>query len=259
MEAVGARLGRHVHHAAAGASHLGVVGVDLDLHVLHGFDRRVGRRAVLQVGDGEPVDQVVVGAHRAAAHRHRRVADLILHAVPVRVAAGLHRRLEVRHEEDAAPGSGNRLERFGVEHVAGRRVHRVDERRLAGDRNRLFERADFERDVEPDELLHADRDAFSLERLVALHRRLHGVGPWLDGGEGILADPVGHRVARDAVPVVDHRDGHAGNHALRILDDAAQAALRRLRDQMCGIRRQEDRCEQGTERRRERPHLSPSH
>ena len=35
----------------------------------------------------------------------------------------------------------------------------------------------------------------------------------------------GDGVSRHAVRVVDHRHGHAGNDALRVFDDAAQAAL----------------------------------
>src|SRR4029079_15650857 len=44
----------------------------------------------------------------------------------------------------------------------------------------------------------------------------------------------------------------------RVLDDATKAALRRLRVQMWGVGREQGRREQGTERRRERPHRSPS-
>ena len=241
VEIVGARLRRHVHHAAAGAPHLGVVGVDLHLHVLHRFDGRVRRGAVLEVGDRESVDEVVVGAHRAATHRHRRVADLILHPVPVRVAARLHRRLKVGHQEDAAAGRRDRLQRFGVEHVAGRRVHRVDERRLAGDRDRFLERADFERDVQPDDLLHADGHVLPLECLVALHRRFDGVGTGFDGGEGVLAHTVGDRVARHAVRAVHHRHGHAGDDALRVFHHAAHATRGRLRMQIDWKCREQER------------------
>ena len=106
---------------------------------------------------GKPSTRKLFGADGAAAHRHRRVADLVLHAVPVRVAARLHRRLEVGHQEHAAAGRRNRLERLGVDDAAGGGVGGLDQRRFAGDRDGLFERADFERDVEADELLRADR------------------------------------------------------------------------------------------------------
>ena len=150
MEIVRAGLRRHVHDATAGAPHFGVVGVDLDLHVLDRFNRRIGRGAILQVGDREPVNEVVVGAHRPAAHRHGRVPHLILHPVPVRVAACLDGRLQVRHEENAPAGRRNGLERFCVEDVAGRRVRRLDQWRLAGHRDRFLEGADLEHDVEAD-------------------------------------------------------------------------------------------------------------
>ena len=72
VELVGARLGRDVEHAAAGAAHLGVVGVDLDLDLLDRFDRRVQHRAAAQLGDRHAVEQVVVGADAAAAERDER-------------------------------------------------------------------------------------------------------------------------------------------------------------------------------------------
>ena len=93
----------------------------------------------------------------------------------------------------------------------------------------LLDGADFERDVERDELLRADADAAPLEGLEPLHRGLDGVGRRIERRERILARLVRDRVARDAVGFVDQRDRDAGNDALRVLDRAAHAALERLR------------------------------
>ena len=63
--ASGAR--RDVEHAAAGATHLGVVGVDLHFHVLERLDRRVEDRAAPQLSDRHAIDQIVIRADAAAA------------------------------------------------------------------------------------------------------------------------------------------------------------------------------------------------
>ena len=110
-----------------------------------------------EVGDREAVEQVVVRPHAAAAHRQRRRAGLILHAVPVRVAAAHHGRHRDRHQERvAAHASGSDCERLAVQHFADRRVRRFDERRLAGDRDRFLDGADLELKIERHELLRAD-------------------------------------------------------------------------------------------------------
>ena len=138
--------------------------------------------------------------------------------------------------------------RLGVQHFGVRRVRRFDQRRVGRDGDRFLDGADFERDVEGDELLRADADAAALEGLEALHRRLDGVARRIERRERVLARRVRDRVARDAVGLVDQRDRDAGNHALRVLDRAAHAALERLGERHPGRRpRQTDsddyRCE----------------
>ena len=159
MELIAAGPRRGVEDAAAGAAHLRVVGVHLHAHVLEHLAAGIGGRAVLQVGDREPVEQVVVRSHPPAAHRQRRGAALILHAVPVGVAAALHRRHRDRHQEDVAADARQRFERLRVEHVGMRGVGRLDQRRIRRDRDRLFEGADLERDVQRQECLRRDADA----------------------------------------------------------------------------------------------------
>ena len=86
LDPVRARFRRRVEHAAAGAPHLGVVGVHLHLHVFQRFDARARRGAVLDVGNGKAVEQIVVAHGNAAAEREPRGLGLILHPVHVRIA-----------------------------------------------------------------------------------------------------------------------------------------------------------------------------
>jgi hypothetical protein len=237
VELVHAGARGHVDDTAAGASHLRVVRVDLHLHFLHRFHARIGRGAVLEVGHRKAIHEVVVRADRAAAHRDGGVADLILHAVPVRVAAGLHRRFEVGEQEEAPSRGRNGLQGLRVDHAAGRGVRRVDERRLAGDRDRLFDRADFEIDVDGDELLRADHNPFALERSVAAQHGQQTVHARIDGGKCVLAGAVRHGIPRDIRLIVNQHHCGARHDAARVFHSAAQSALKRLRasvDDRCG-------------------------
>ena len=69
VQRVGAGLEGCVEDAATGSAHFGVVGVLLDLDLVHGFNRRNDYGAVAEVGDGNVVDLVVVAADRAAGKR----------------------------------------------------------------------------------------------------------------------------------------------------------------------------------------------
>ena len=159
VELVGPGPRRHVEHAAAGPAHLGVVGVDLDLHFFDRLDRRVQHRAADQLGDRHAVEQVVVGPDAATAERHERGVALILLPVELRIAGRHDRRHRDADEEGVAAGGRQRLEHFAVERAAGGGVGRLDERRRAGDRDRLLQGADLEHQVERQELLGPDADA----------------------------------------------------------------------------------------------------
>src|SRR4029077_20311901 len=100
------RLGRDVEHAAAGAPHFRVVGVNLYFHFLDRFDRRVEHGPSAQFGDRHSVDDVVVGAETAAAQGHDRRVGLILLPVELRVAGRRERRDgDARQERVAAGGN----------------------------------------------------------------------------------------------------------------------------------------------------------
>src|SRR4029079_1918607 len=110
---------------------------------------------------------------------------------------------------------------------------------------------DLELDVEAEEVLRADADAFAFEGLVSLDRRLDGVLAGVERREGVLADAVGHRFARDVVRFVDDRDARAGNDALCVLDDAAQTTLEGLGEKRSGRYKY---CDEDPDRRTHNPH-----
>ena len=105
---------------------------------------------------GHAVDQVVVGADTAAAQRNDRGIGLVLLPVELRVARRRERRHGDPDQKGVAAGRGQRVERRLVQHAAGGRRGRVDERRLAGDGDVLRNRANLEQGVERDELLRPD-------------------------------------------------------------------------------------------------------
>jgi hypothetical protein len=144
--------------------------------------------------------------------------------LPVYVTVGTVFAREKGHPADAR----QRLECFPIEDVAGRGVRGLDQWSLGGDSNRFFDGADFEHDVERQELLRRDPRVLLLERLESGDRRPDRVHARHQARERVLADVVARRVARDAVILIDQRDRCAGNHALRVLDRAAQPALEGL-------------------------------
>ena len=164
MPAVRARLGGRVEGAAARAARLRVVGVHLHVDVFEGLDRRVGRRAIAQVGDRHAVDEVVVAAACAAAKRQQRGVGLVLLPVELRVAGGDDGRHRDGKEErrPAAVGSVSSWPRSMI--AACRGVGRIDQGRCAGDGDRLLKLTDIECDVQRDELLRADADVLDSRR-----------------------------------------------------------------------------------------------
>ena len=110
-ETVRPRLQGGVEDAAARGAHLRVVGVDLNLHVLERFDRRVGDGAIAHVGDRDPIDRVAVAAPRAAAKRQQRRVGLILLPVELRVTRGNDRGYGGSNHERRAARGRQRLQR----------------------------------------------------------------------------------------------------------------------------------------------------
>ena len=249
MDVVRAGFQRRVEHAAARASHLRVVRVHLHLHVVERFNRRVGDRAVREVGDGHAVECVVVAAARAAAERQQRCVRLILLPIELRISGRNHRRHGRAHEERRATGARQRLQRGVVEDRALRRIRRLDQRRLPGHGDVLFDAPDVHRQVERDERLRADADAGLVDRLVSLQRDFHLVRAGLDGSEHVLAPLVGDRRTRDVGAFI--REGHfdARQDAAWILDRSAQPPLESLAEDRRRRRRGDERpeCERSPE------------
>ena len=213
-EAVGARPRRDVERTATGAARLGVVLVHLHRHVVEGLDARVGRGAVADVADRHAVDQVVVAAARAAAERQQRGVGLVLLAVELRVARGDHRRQRDGEEERRPAAARQRRQLLGADDAAARGVRRVDERRRAGDGDRLLQLADFERDVDRGELLRRNAKTPVLVVLKPAARR----APWCLAARprSVLPLLVRDSVTGRAGAFVDQRHRHAGNDAVRV-------------------------------------------
>jgi len=72
MHRVRARFQECVKDAATSPSHLGIVGIGLDLHFLNCFQRRNDNGAIGGVRDWYAINQIVVAANRAAGNRNRR-------------------------------------------------------------------------------------------------------------------------------------------------------------------------------------------
>ena len=105
----------HVEDAAAGASHLRIVGVDLHLDFFDGFDRRIDDRSAAQFGRWHAVDHVVVRADAAAAERHARRVRLVLLPIELWIPDRHHRRHRYADQKRIAARCGERLERFAIE------------------------------------------------------------------------------------------------------------------------------------------------
>jgi len=188
---------------------------------LNTLDRRHGRHPVAQVGDRHAVERVVVAAARAAAKRHQRRVGLILLPIELRVAGRNDRGDRSANHECVSAGSGKSLQRRGIEDGARGRVRRIDERRLAGDRDVLGNRPDFHREVEREELLRADANPAAIDRLVTLERRLDPVGTGIDVREDELAALVCDNRALDVRLLVGERHLDARDDAASVLDRAA--------------------------------------
>ena len=224
VERVRARSGRRIEHAAAGSAHLGVVGVHLHLDVVDRLDRRVEDGEPADVGDRHAVERVVVRLHAAAPERDLRRHHLILLPVEPRLADGEHRRHFDANHVGVASRRGERLEHVAVEHAADRGVRRLDQRGIRGHRDALLDGADLEEQIDRDELLRRDPDPVPLEGLVALQRRANAVGRGRERREVVLADRVGHRLARNVRVLVGHDHGGRGNHAVVVAHAAPDPA-----------------------------------
>ncbi len=218
----------HVHDAAARATHLRIVGVDLHLHSLTASISGWWRRGSEGRLTGKPstgscstrtapppieAPSCPAGPASGSSARSRR-----LHR---RSRLAIRNTLRPARRESIRASAGRRRRRRGVGRSMSGAVSR--------DRDGLFERADLERDVESDVRLGVDANALAARTSGSPARHAHGVGRRLERRERVLAGLVGDRFARRAVCFVDDRHGRAGNDALRVLHRATHAAGGRLR------------------------------
>ena len=186
-------------------------------------EHRVGHHAV----DERPRIGGERAVHRQApAHPHRRrTADVVLPRQDRGDRAG--------HRHVVAPGR-QRLEQLVGDHFAPLTRLHVDDRRLAGDGDALFDVADGELDIERRHEVRFEHDALTDGRAEAGERERHPVGARPEIDETVLAGFV-----RDGgAGFFDQRrtagfDSDAGQYsAAGVADDARDGALTgRLREQ----------------------------
>ena len=168
MPLVGARLHGGVKDAAACTSHLGIVGVDLDLHFTHRFDVWDEHRSIPKVRDRDAVHQVIVSPHGAAAKRQQRRIRLILLAYVKRVAVVDYRRHDQRGHVRISPGIRQRAQKIIRKRSPSAGGCCFQQWSVSGDLHLFGHRARLQADIEVDELLGPDIDARTLEGLEAL-------------------------------------------------------------------------------------------
>ena len=150
MVSVGTALQKHVEHAATGTPDFGIVGVGLQLHFLHCFERCDDDGAIGHVGDWDTVEQVVIAARRTAGDRNLRRTGLVLHARVSRIAHLLDIGRELRKHIGVAAEIGQIDHLLPVNHLALGSGGRLNQRDFLGDVHALGNAADFH--------LHIDRD-----------------------------------------------------------------------------------------------------
>ena len=119
MYVVRSRAQQRVKRAAAGASHLGVIGAGLNLQLLNGFGRGDNHRAIVRIGNGDPIHQVVVSPQRTARDRNLRIAVLVLHAGKLRVGDKHDGLRQFADEEWVSPENRQVRDLLGVDQLPG--------------------------------------------------------------------------------------------------------------------------------------------
>jgi hypothetical protein len=125
----------------------------------------------------------------------------------------------------------------------------VDDRRLAADRDRFLERADFERDVDRQLVANGERDVAAEKFLEALQLRRDLIFTRRQRRREPRSVGSADHVAEVARVLVRHRDGHAGQRGLLLIDDAAAHFSRALlSERERGSGEEEERDERQTTR-----------
>ena len=218
---VAAVLRDHVQPEAAGG-HLGVVAGGGHRHLL-------AQRLVVVVHDQAVahlrVDDHAVDLHGGVArggpvHRH---ADLLHHLRPADVRPGQAHALREVADRLRVARRRQRVDGVACDDLGPRRALHVDDRRFAGDGDRLFERADRELAVDRDVGRRLDLDPLLHEGREAGQRHGDGVDARPQIDDVVPAGAVGDR---DARPLDQRRaggfHGDARQDAARVVGDLAR-------------------------------------
>ena len=225
MPRVRARLVKGVENTASRPSHFRVVGAHLDLDLFDGLDAGNDDRPVSQVGDGDAVDGVVVGASGPAADGEVGGGVLVLHAIELGNAA----RNDIGSSDPEVEGisgrGGQSLELDAIQGRSARRVRGFQHRGCGVHDNGLGNTADLQQNVHHEEALDSHLDAGPLVGLESLNFDRNGIGPRLKTGKRILTCVVGDGAPARQRGFAPNHDGRAGNDAIDVFDLAPNAAV----------------------------------
>ena len=223
LQGVSSRLGDHIDR---GARHVSVLGRSADAEHLHLGDRvRVGPPAPDVAGIRE------VDAQSVDVPGHRPLVPSVSGDEP-RIHAD---RSDAADRADAGGHQGQFLEvalrrrlgvdQFGLEAAAGRGARHIEDWRLRGHRDRLFDPFDPHREVHDGHAGDRDADAFDRLRLQPLERRGQRHQAWRKPGNQVLAGGPGHRIALAAHDVARNLHQHSGQRfSVRRADRTAYRA-----------------------------------
>ena len=218
-----------VEHPAAGASHLGIVGVRLHLHLLDCLEYRNDDRPIPHVCHRHAVHRVVVAAKRPATQRQQRGVGLVGLLHPYRVAGVDHVRSGHGHDEYVAARSGQHLELAPIYRRSERGAALLDQGSFRSNGNRLFDTTHAEGNVHDEGVRYADRQTLSHERSETKQFGAQRVIAWLDVGKGILADFVGNARASRAGVIARQDELRSDDHGtIGITHETPQSTMEHL-------------------------------
>ncbi len=245
MPRVRARLVKGVENTASRPSHFRVVGAHLDLDLFDGFDAGNDDRPVSQVGDGDSVDGVVVGASRPAADGEVGGGVLILHSIELGNATRNHVRSGDRHVEGVPGRRGKCFQLDPLERGPARRVGCFQDRGFGVDHDGLGDPSDLELNVEHEEALDSDFHSRPLVGGEALDLHRDRVSSRLQAGKGVLADVIRDRRTGRPGGLAPNSDRGAGNDAAGVPHHTPNSAVVGLSQKGARQRKEDEQSSHG--------------